>query len=142
VPTGLCACWFRARNLAGDENVLSQIAAQLSVCLRKVSVAQADTLEVPNSGPTVASRTVMVVGKLVQSAALGIKQTLISSKLLKDDYTAGEFSVACQEYVVTHGQFRSWSRYEPPADVSGTMKISRRSLCCICLGGLCRCSYG
>ena len=29
-------------------------------------------LEVPNSGPTVASRTVMVVGKLVQSAALGI----------------------------------------------------------------------
>jgi CO/xanthine dehydrogenase Mo-binding subunit len=102
----------------GTKTVLSQIAAQaLRLPYEKVSVAQADTLEVPNSGPTVASRTVMVVGKLVQSAALGIKQTLISSKLLKDDYTAGEFSVACQEYVVTHGQFRSWSRYEPPADV-------------------------
>ena len=35
--------------------------------------------EVPNSGPTVASRTIMVVGKLVQSAALGIQQTLAGS---------------------------------------------------------------
>ncbi|MGC2550040.1 MAG: xanthine dehydrogenase family protein molybdopterin-binding subunit [Candidatus Sulfotelmatobacter sp.] len=102
----------------GTKTVLSQIAAEaLGLPYEKVSVAQADTLEVPNSGPTVASRTVMVVGKLVQSAALGIKQTLLSSNLLREPYTAEEFRAACKQYVAAHGQFRSWSRYEPPADV-------------------------
>ena len=102
----------------GTKTVLSQIAAEaLGLPYEKVSVAQPDTLEVPNSGPTVASRTVMVVGKLVQSAALGIKQTLLSSNLLRETYTAEEFRTACKNYVATHGQFRSWSRYEPPADI-------------------------
>src|SRR3984893_16409536 len=69
----------------GTKTVLSQIAAEaLGLPYENVSVAQPDTLEVPDSGPTVASRTVMVVGKLVQSAALGIRQTLISSKLLRE----------------------------------------------------------
>src|SRR6202162_1057485 len=64
----------------GTKTVLSQIAAEaLGLPYESVSMAQPDTLEVPNSGPTVAARTVMVVGKLVQSAALGITQTLISS---------------------------------------------------------------
>jgi CO/xanthine dehydrogenase Mo-binding subunit len=80
-------------------------------------MAQPDTRQVPNSGPTVASRTVMVVGKLVQSAALGIRQTLISSNLLGAIYTAEEFRSACRQYVSEHGQFRSWSRYEAPADI-------------------------
>jgi CO/xanthine dehydrogenase Mo-binding subunit len=69
----------------GTNTVLSQIAAEaLGLPYENVSMAQPDTLEVPNSGPTVASRTVMVVGKLVQSAALGIRQTLISSNLLPE----------------------------------------------------------
>src|SRR6202011_2136102 len=98
--------------------VLSQIAAEaLGLPYESVSMAQPDTLEVPNSGPTVASRTVMVVGKLVQSAALGIRQTLISSKLLPEAYTADEFRAACQHYVAAHGEFRSWSRYEAPSDI-------------------------
>jgi CO/xanthine dehydrogenase Mo-binding subunit len=102
----------------GTKTVLSQIAAEaLGLPYESVSMAQPDTLEVPNSGPTVASRTVMVVGKLVQSAALGIKQTLLSSKLLQDGYTAVEFRAACRQYVAAHGQFRSWSRYEAPADI-------------------------
>src|ERR1700691_3806037 len=76
----------------GTKTVLSQIAAEaLGLPYEWVGLAQADTLEVPNSGPTVASRTVMVVGKLVQSAALGIRQTLISSNLLRDAYTVDEF---------------------------------------------------
>jgi len=102
----------------GTKTVLSQIAAEaLGLAYENVSIAQPDTLEVPNSGPTVASRTVMVVGKLVQSAALGIRQTLISSNLLRETYTAGEFRAACQNYVAAYGQFRSWSRYEAPADI-------------------------
>ncbi len=102
----------------GTKTVLSQIVAEaLSLPYENVSMAQPDTLEVPNSGPTVASRTVMVVGKLVQSAALGIRQTLISSNLLRETYSADEFRAACQQYVAAHGQFRSWSRYEAPADI-------------------------
>jgi CO/xanthine dehydrogenase Mo-binding subunit len=102
----------------GTKTVLSQIAAEaLGLPYENVSMAQPDTLEVPNSGPTVASRTVMVVGKLVQSAALGIRQTLISSNLLSDTYTADEFRVACRHYVAAHGKFRSWSRYEAPSDI-------------------------
>ena len=102
----------------GTKTVLSQIAAEaLGLPYENVCMAQPDTLEVPNSGPTVASRTVMVVGKLVQSAALGIRQTLISSGLLRESYSAGEFRAACQQYVAAHGRFRSWSRYEAPSDI-------------------------
>src|ERR1700733_13915054 len=102
----------------GTKTVLSQIAAEaLGLPYESVSMAQPDTLEVPNSGPTVASRTVMVVGKLVQSAAVGVRQTLISSSLLGEAYTADEFRAACQRYVASHGPFRSWSRYEAPSDI-------------------------
>lgn len=102
----------------GTNTVLSQIAAEaLGLPYEYVSMAQPDTLEVPNSGPTVASRTAMVVGTLVQSAALGIAQTLISSNLLHEGYSANEFRKACQQYVATHGQFRCWSRYEAPPDI-------------------------
>ncbi len=102
----------------GTNTVLSQIAAEaLSLPYENISMAQPDTQQVPNSGPTVASRTVMVVGKLVQSAALGIKQTLMSSNLLREPYTADEFRAACRRYVAEHGQFRSWSRYEAPPDI-------------------------
>jgi CO/xanthine dehydrogenase Mo-binding subunit len=102
----------------GTKTVLSQIAAEaLGLPYDSVSIAQADTLEVPNSGPTVASRTVMVVGKLVQSAAMGIRQTLVSSGLLSEAYSAEEFRAVCRRYVTDHGQFRSWSRYEAPTDI-------------------------
>ena len=102
----------------GTKTVLSQIAAEaLGLPYENVSVAQPDTQEVPNSGPTVASRTVMVVGQLVRSAAVGIAQTLISSNRLREGYSADEFRTACQQYVATHGQFRCWSRYEPPSGI-------------------------
>lgn len=102
----------------GTKTVLSQIAAEaLALPYEYVGMAQPDTSAVPNSGPTVASRTVMVVGKLVQSAALGIRQTLISSNLLAETYTAEEFRAACQSYVAEHGEFRSWARYEAPPGI-------------------------
>lgn len=102
----------------GTKTVLSQIAAEaLGLPYENVRMAQPDTVEVPNSGPTVASRTVMVVGKLVQSAALGIRQTLVSCNLLRESYTADEFRAACRRYVAEHGELRSWSRYEAPPDI-------------------------
>src|SRR5882762_1708738 len=67
----------------GTNTVLCQVAAEeLGIPYESVSIAQPDTNTVPNSGPTVASRTAMIVGKLVQSAARGVKQTLAGAGLL------------------------------------------------------------
>ena len=102
----------------GTKTVLCQIAAEaLGLRYEDVTIAQPDTTEVPNSGPTVASRTVMVVGKLVESAARGIQQTLTLAGVLGESYSANEFRAACRNYVATRGQLRSWAQYEPPPDI-------------------------
>jgi CO/xanthine dehydrogenase Mo-binding subunit len=102
----------------GTKTVLSQIAAEtLGVAYEDVETAQADTDDVPNSGPTVASRTVMVVGKLVQSASRGLQQTLIASGLLREGYSRDEFRSACAKYVVEQGELKSWARYDAPPDI-------------------------
>ena len=112
----------------GTNTILCQIAAEaLRLRYEDVEIAQPDTQEVPNSGPTVASRTAMVVGQLVHSAALGIKQTLIASGLLRESYTPEEFREACRSYVVRHGTFRSTAQYEPPNDVFWDDKTYRGS---------------
>jgi CO/xanthine dehydrogenase Mo-binding subunit len=102
----------------GTNTVLCQIAAEaLDLPYESVRIAQPDTEQVPNSGPTVASRTVMVVGNLVRSAALGLKQTLIASGLLGHAYSAEEFRAACEHHVSAHGVLRSLARYEAPEGV-------------------------
>ena len=102
----------------GTKTVLCQIAAEtLGIPYDDVEIAQADTEEVPNSGPTVASRTVMVVGKLVQSAASGLRQTLIVSNLLREGYSRDEFCQACATNVLEHGEFKSLARYEAPPGI-------------------------
>jgi CO/xanthine dehydrogenase Mo-binding subunit len=65
----------------------------------------------------VASRTVMVVGKLVKSAAEGIRQTLSVTGMLPDSYSPEEFRSACRRYVAAHGAFRSLARYEQPEEI-------------------------
>jgi CO/xanthine dehydrogenase Mo-binding subunit len=102
----------------GTNTVLCQIAAEaLGLPYESVAIAQPDTTVVPNSGPTVASRTAMIVGKLVQSAAQGIKQTLTKTKLLSDSYTPQQFRDACRQYIAAHGAVKSLARYEAPPDV-------------------------
>ena len=102
----------------GTKTVLCQIAAEtLGLPYEQVGIAQADTDEVPNSGPTVASRTVMVVGKLVQSAALGIRQTLAAGGMLGESVFGRGFRAACKKQVAAHGSFLSWARFEAPSDV-------------------------
>jgi len=61
----------------GTKTIFCQLAADaLGVGLDKVVVAPQDTSLVPDSGPTVASRTAMIVGRLVQDAASEIKERL------------------------------------------------------------------
>jgi CO/xanthine dehydrogenase Mo-binding subunit len=102
----------------GTNTILCQIAAEtLGIDYNAVEMGPPDTSVVPNTGPTVASRTSMVVGKLVHSAAVGLKKTLVASGLLQEVHTTGEFVTAASTYVARHGTLRSESRYEPPPGV-------------------------
>ncbi|HKZ01121.1 MAG TPA: xanthine dehydrogenase family protein molybdopterin-binding subunit, partial [Pyrinomonadaceae bacterium] len=79
----------------GTNTIFSQIAAEaLGLDYELIDVVQPDTANVPNSGPTVASRTAMIVGKLVESAVLGLKHTLINSGLLAEGYSQQQFQHA------------------------------------------------
>ncbi len=102
----------------GTNTIFAQIAAEaLNIDFDLIEVSQPDTREVPNSGPTVASRTCMVVGKLVESAVLGVKQTLVGSGLLNEKYSQAEFENACRDYLEKFGPLKSFSQYQPPPNV-------------------------
>ena len=102
----------------GTNTIFSQIAAgALHIGYDRIELAQPDTASVPNSGPTVASRTCMVVGKLVEAACLGLKQALLSSGLLSAPYAPEEFARACREYIQRFGILRASSEYQPPPGV-------------------------
>jgi CO/xanthine dehydrogenase Mo-binding subunit len=102
----------------GTNTVLCQVAAEtLAVPYDSVLIAQPDTSAVPNSGPTVASRTAMIVGNLVRSAALGLKQTLLQAGLLRENYSPEEFRESCRKYLATRGPLKSYSRYEAPPGI-------------------------
>jgi CO/xanthine dehydrogenase Mo-binding subunit len=89
----------------GARTVLAQIVAEaLGVAYDDVEVHAADTREVPDSGPTVASRTCMIVGRLVQRCAEQIKARL-----------AG---VPPAEYLAQHGALVVTEQYERPAGLS------------------------
>ena len=65
----------------GTKTIFCQLAADaLGVGMDKVVLAPQDTSLVPDSGPTVASRTAMIVGRLVQEAASEIEHRLKQEK--------------------------------------------------------------
>jgi CO/xanthine dehydrogenase Mo-binding subunit len=102
----------------GTNTIFSQIAAEtLGLDFDSIEIVQPDTGRVPNSGPTVASRTSMVVGKLVESAVMGLKQTLIGSGLLPAQYVEADFKRACAEYLAKFGSLKTSSTYQPPPNV-------------------------
>jgi CO/xanthine dehydrogenase Mo-binding subunit len=98
----------------GTNTIFAQIAGDaLKLPCDAIEVVQPDTALVPNSGPTVASRTCMVVGKLVETAALGIRRTLLDANLIAETYTPSEFQDACRAYVTQTGPLRATARYQP-----------------------------
>jgi CO/xanthine dehydrogenase Mo-binding subunit len=102
----------------GTNTIFSQIAAEsLGLGIEQIEIMQPDTAGVPNSGPTVASRTSMIVGKLVESAVLEIQQRLLQSGLLKPGYTARDFALACRLYIVENGPLHSVAKYEHPREL-------------------------
>jgi len=102
----------------GTNTIFSQIASEaLGLDFDSIEIVQPDTGQVPNSGPTVASRTSMVVGKLVESAVTGLKQTLLGSGLLPTEYQQPHFKKACAEYIAKFGPLKTSSTYQPPPNV-------------------------
>jgi CO/xanthine dehydrogenase Mo-binding subunit len=71
-----------------------------------VELAPQDTAIVPNSGPTVASRTAMVVGGLVIKAARRLRETVEAA-------TGAPFAASYDTYARDHGAIRIDQRFEP-----------------------------
>lgn len=99
----------------GTNTIFTQMAADtLGVDASVVEVARPDTAHVPNSGPTVASRTCTIVGKLVGDAALALKRELEKAEYLPATYDTETFRAACARYVKEKGELRTKVTYEQP----------------------------
>lgn len=102
----------------GTNTILCQVAAQaLDLPYEHVLIAQPDTHRVPNSGPTVASRTAMIVGKLVETASANLLTTLKAANLLGETHTPEEFYKAALAYRGEHGELVASARYQAPGDI-------------------------
>jgi CO/xanthine dehydrogenase Mo-binding subunit len=102
----------------GTNTVFTQIAAEtLALPCDLIEIAQPDTALVPNSGPTVASRTTMIVGKLVESSARAVQKSLYDSGRLKPGYAPAEFVAAARAYIDKHGPLQSLTKYQHPRDL-------------------------
>jgi CO/xanthine dehydrogenase Mo-binding subunit len=85
----------------GTRTMHAQIVADaMGIPYDQVEVAPVDTSIVPDSGPTVASRTCMVVGKILQRASEELRRKIGSS--------------TPQEYFHAHGAGRVELQHEPP----------------------------
>jgi CO/xanthine dehydrogenase Mo-binding subunit len=85
----------------GTRTMHAQIVADaLGVAFEAIDVHEVDTDRVPDSGPTVASRTCMIVGKLLERCARDMRKRL------------GGLSPA--QYFRAYGSFTVTAQYEPP----------------------------
>ncbi|HYK92173.1 MAG TPA: xanthine dehydrogenase family protein molybdopterin-binding subunit [Acidobacteriota bacterium] len=102
----------------GTNTVFAQIAAEAcGIPPEWVDVHQPDTALVPNSGPTVASRTTMIVGKLLERAAKGLCDRLRSEGYLPSSHSPEEFQDAALRNLRERGGLEVTEKYEPPPDI-------------------------
>jgi CO/xanthine dehydrogenase Mo-binding subunit len=103
----------------GTSTIFAQIAADaLGVGYDDIDVATPDTRDVPNSGPTVASRTCSIVGKLVEQAAASIKAQLLADGALRELYEPAQLREAVARFVRERGALRSTAQYVQPPDIA------------------------
>ncbi len=118
----------------GVHTIFTQIASDaLSLSPSRIRFPLADTALVPNSGPTVASRTTMVVGNVVHRASLDLKQqieafaslrhfkgaaaTLRDSALLAKGFKPVPFAKAAKEMLDELGQASGFFEFLLPPDI-------------------------
>ncbi len=98
----------------GTETVFRQIAAAaLSLPVDGVDIAVPSTAHVPDSGPTVASRTVMVVGSLVEKAAREIRSRVDGERAAR----GGSFAEAADRLLAREGAISAVAAYTPPPGI-------------------------
>ncbi len=85
----------------GTRTMHAQIVSDaLGMPYENIEVAQPDTSVVADSGPTVASRTCMVVGKILEECAVEMRERI--------------GALSPEEYFARHGTFSVERKYEPP----------------------------
>jgi CO/xanthine dehydrogenase Mo-binding subunit len=91
----------------GTKTIFPQLVADaLGVPIDAVELAPQDTAYVPDSGPTVASRTAMVVGGLLIKAARRLRAGVEMT-------TGGTFAASYRDYARSSGALRVDQRFEP-----------------------------
>jgi CO/xanthine dehydrogenase Mo-binding subunit len=91
----------------GTKTIFPMLAAEaLGVAEEAVEMAPQDTSIVPDSGPTVASRTAMVVGGLVIDAARRLREQVESE-------TGRPFADSAADFAREHGPTRVDQRFKP-----------------------------
>jgi len=102
----------------GTNTILTQVAAEaLQIDYSDVTMAAPDTGIVPNSGPTVASRTGMVVGRMIERAGSQLLAQLREHAGLRATYTRDEFFAACERFRAANGGVISLCRYQAPPGI-------------------------
>jgi CO/xanthine dehydrogenase Mo-binding subunit len=101
----------------GSITIFTQIAAAaLGVDAAHVAVIDPSTAQVPDSGPTVASRTCMVVGGVVDRAARGLRARL-EAWAAERGRTGSLLDLARAHAVETGGELTEMVTYEPPPGI-------------------------
>ena len=91
----------------GTRTIFPQLVAEaLSVPIEAVELAPQDTAFVPDSGPTVASRTAMVVGGLLIDAAHRLRTEV-------EFLTDGAFATTYLDFARSYGPLRIDQRFQP-----------------------------
>ncbi len=91
----------------GTKTIFPQLVADaLGVPYEAVEIAPQDTAFVPDSGPTVASRTAMVVGGLLLQAAARLRGRV-------EEATGGAFAETYPAWAAVNGPVRIDQRFEP-----------------------------
>ena len=94
----------------GTNTVLTQVAAEtLHIPYEWVTIQRPDTSLVPNSGPTVASRTTMIIGKLVENASKTLQERLA----LPRGSNSEQFAAAC----ACHAPIEVSAQYQEPESI-------------------------
>lgn len=102
----------------GTRTVFAQIVAEtLGLPYERVETFDPDTALVPDSGPTVASRTVAVVGRIVADAARALDRALAAQAGRKPGatWTLREFERAAAVYLAAGGDPFFLARFSNPS---------------------------
>jgi CO/xanthine dehydrogenase Mo-binding subunit len=99
----------------GTETVFRQIAADAAgLSIDAIDFAVPSTTTCPDSGPTVASRTVMVVGSIVENAAKQLSERV----RIERAKNGGTFGEAADRLIASEGPITSLLQYTPPSFIT------------------------